>query len=301
MSYYTGTVNGTNELLDVIKSNAIVGGYTVNRDRVEGTPNSRELFMTSVNGAVIGFKVIVTENISSGDKIYPDNVCLALNVGKTYDDLATFENQPDSYSTLEIDNIGAFCRENMTITYHLSITAGRIFCAYSLDGYWFTFYAGNFFPYDTPLNFTTPFFLAGNSRSDSTEDYLSSMGSLYNIVGHSQAATGSIDNFGNWIYNSITNNWTSTTYKLCIEPFGINSGASEIFAYNKDGSYTFMPVILANNETGYCFGELDGVYRIASYGIKSGDIINDGVNDYLAFKKDIFGPYYNGMFAIKLI
>lgn len=298
MSYFTGTVNGTNELLDVIKANAIAQNYTLNRDRVDGSPSTRELILTAVNGAVIGFKLINISNDSTG---YPENNNIELNLSTSYDDLATFQAQPNSYSVFENDNIGAFCRENMTIEYHLSITAGRIFCAYSIDGYWHTFYAGNFWPYDTPLNFANPLFLSGNNDSDNTNDYLSVVSSSFNIVGGSDFATGAMDNAGNWIFSSQTNNWTSTTLKLCIEPFGTYSSASQWFGYNKDGSYTFIPVVLINNETGYTFGELDGIYRVSPYGLKGGDIISDGTNNYLVFKRQIFESNSDGMFAFKLI
>ena len=295
MSYFTGTATGTNDLLDIIKSNAITEGYTLNRDRVDGSPSTRELILTAVNGAVIGFKIYPVLN-----QYNEDNINIALNIGTSNDDLATFFNQPNSYKSVENDKIGAFCRD-MPIKYHLSITSGRIFCAYFLENYLHTFYAGDFWAYDTPTNFPNPLFLSGNYEYDGSIDELG-RGSFKNIIGDNNPkfVTGALDNLGDWIFLSGTNSWSSSNYKLCLNPF--NDSVNSDVVFDKNGGYVFYPTTLTNNTTGYMLGELDGIYNVSGRGLKSGDIINDTVNDYIVFDKYIDdGDNSNTKFAFKLI
>lgn len=300
MSYFTGTANGTNDLLDIIKTNALAQGYTLNRDRVDGSPSSRELIMTAVNGAVIGLKLYTVDNTNGSNITTDDNVNIALNVGNGYDDLETFFNQPGSYRLTKNDKIGAYCK-NYSIKYHLSITSGRIFCAYFIDSYLFTFYLGDYFPYDTPINIPDSLFISGNDDYDSPVDTTKELSNCYNIVGGNDYDTGAYDNGNNWIYCSVSNSWNSSSFRLCISPFNNSATQDSTILFDNSGGYVFYPVVLSNNTTNFLFGELDGIYRVSSYGLKQGDIINDGNDDYIVFKRRIMEASEQGLFAFKLI
>ena len=297
MSYFTGKATGTNDLLDIIKDKSINQGYVLNRDRVEGSPLTRELILTTYNGTMIGFKI---HNISTSYAGYDfeENVNLQLNAGPTYDDLQTFSDQPNSFLSVNNENTGAFCREN-EITYHLSITAGRILCAYSIENYYYTFYLGNYWAYDTPVNLPNPVFISGNNNYETSRETLSESGSS-NFIGGNGYETGTIDNFQNWIMQQSNSSWTSSSLKLCMAPFLDGSSNADDIIFNKDGSILLYPVTLSNNEKNYLFGELDGVYMITPYAGKEGDVINDGENDYLIIKSKTTGRYSDGLFAIKL-
>lgn len=163
---------------------------------------------------------------------------------------------------------------NSSIPYWFVANGRRFIVIAKVSTVYSSMYAGFFLPFATPTEFPYPIFVGASHEDGNTHRWSQATHVVGGFWDPSYGNAYLRHNDGTWIpfanYDDGTGGSRSNLNDNAIWPYHMDLRARE----NEDGSYTLLPTVLHSNySSGNVYGELDGVFFTAGYGVGSEDTI----------------------------
>lgn len=285
MTVITGYVDDSNKLahlalIDVIKAQAVIDGWTLKRDK-EG-----EIILEQ-DDFYIGFK---TYESTVADWY---NIKCAVMTG--YVSANSFETQPNV-------RISAVCGHNQRIDYWININNRRITGALKVGTpVYESFYVGGFLPYALPTQYPYPVACIGTLVGDAESRYSTAVGvnHQFGYGGHNLSSNNPDGreqlairlNTGVW-QKVYTHPWHNRNVGNVLN---VTPTSQSNYNRPRDGKYPLMPIILFDDNGLY--GELDGVYYVSGFDNIVENTIDGG--NYIVIQ-NVSATHYNSYFALDI-
>jgi hypothetical protein len=279
MAYEIGTASNYTDLLD-----KLIAFLTANTDLVAASQNWTVLRDVTVAGAEHDY-LLRGPGLAGSDQIHVrirnDSNSGADIYGLSFEGFVSYNSGVANNAQPGISSTGGMALWNNTTPYWFIANGRRFIVVAKVSTIYSSMYAGFYLPYATPSEMPYPIIVLGSHESGITHRWSQAD---YNVGGFWDPSSGNAygrHNDGTWLsvenYENSGGNRNSY-YANGIWPYNVDLGLRD----NVDGTFTLLPTIFHSSYSGgNVYGELDGVFFTAGYGVAAEDTITIGSDTYL--------------------